>query len=52
MIGRCYFTISNQSSIRISKVPKELDYAVKKQDIDSALACFLDDCEVEVFGIV
>ena len=43
---------SNQSSIKIRKVAKDLDDAVEKHDIESVLSCFLDDCEVEVFGIV
>ena len=43
---------SNQSSIRIRKVAKDLDDAVEKHDIESVLSCFLDECEIEVFGIV
>ncbi len=43
---------SNQLSIKIRKVAKDLDDAVEKHDIESVLSCFLDDCEVEVFGIV
>ena len=41
---------SNRSSIKIRKVAKDLDDAVEKHDIESVLSCFLDDCEVEVFG--
>ena len=43
--------LSNQSSIKIRKVAKDLDDAIEKHDIESTLSCFLDDCEVEVFGI-
>jgi len=43
---------SNQVSIKIRKVAKDLDDAVEKHDIESVLSCFLDDCEIEVFGIV
>ena len=43
---------SNQSSIKIRKVAKDLDDAVEKHDIESVMSCFLDDCEVEVFAIV
>jgi ketosteroid isomerase-like protein len=43
---------SNQSSIKIRKVAKDLDNAVEKHDIEFVLSCFLDDCEVEFSGIV
>ena len=43
---------SNQSSVRIREVAKDLDDDIEKHDIESALSCFLYDCEVEVFGIV
>ena len=43
---------SNQLSIKIRKVSKDLDDAVENHDIESVLSCFVDDCEVEFFGIV
>ena len=43
---------SNQSSIRIRKAAKALDDAVEKHDTEFVLSCFLDDCEIEIFGIV
>ena len=43
---------SNESSVRIQKVAKDLDNAVEKHDIEFVLSCFLDDCEVEFSGIV
>jgi ketosteroid isomerase-like protein len=43
---------SHQSSVKIRKVAKDLDNAVEKHDIESILSCFLDDCEVEIFGII
>jgi ketosteroid isomerase-like protein len=41
-----------QSDDKIRKVAKKLDDAVEKHDINFILDCFLDNCEVEIFGIV
>ena len=41
-----------QSPLKIKKVAKDLDDAVERHDIESALSCFLEDCEVEIFGII
>ena len=43
---------SNQSSIKIRKAAQDLDDAVEKHDIEAVLSCFLDNCEIEVFGIM
>ncbi len=42
---------SDKLSKKIRRVAKELDDAVEKHNIESILACFLDDCEVEISGI-
>jgi hypothetical protein len=41
---------SNQSSKKIRDAAKELDDAVEQHDIPAILACFVDDCRVELFG--
>ena len=42
----------SQLDEKIRKLAKELDDVVEKHDIESVLDYFLDDCEVEIFGIV
>ena len=40
-----------QSPDEIRQAAKELDDAVEQKDVEKALSCFADDCEVELGGV-
>jgi ketosteroid isomerase-like protein len=40
-----------QSPAKIYEIAKRLDDAVEHKDIDTALACFTDDCDIEILNV-
>ena len=43
--------ISNQTAKEIRRVAQSLDDAVERQDVETAVSCFSDTAEIEVFGL-